>query len=312
MMESVRDALATRGIAARISGASQKFFTRLEVRDLANALRAVADPYDDFSLLATLYGPFGGLSLDSVVLLAKETPVVENLAEFVTVDSEDGERLSKFLAWFEPMREYADRLAAWEVIADLFAKTPYLEVLASHPSGERQIANARKLLMLASQEPLIGPLEYAELIRETQMLGHREGDAPYGGDQNRVTLSTIHSSKGLEYPIVVLAETNSTIDRMPGSVLVDAGRSLVATNFNRFMDARFRHLNGLQKERGREEEQRVLYVALTRARRRLCVVLYPPGKKLTLSGMLQGRERLDRYPGVRVRGTWAETPSQVD
>ena len=312
VMEAVREGLAKQGIAARISGASQKFFTRLEVRDLANALRAVADPYDDFSLLATLYGPFAGLSLDSVVLLATDPPVVESLADFIPPNEQDVIRLARFLTWFEPLRAYADRLSAWEVIAELFAKTQYLEVLAGHPEGDRQIANARKLLMMASQEPLIGPLEYAELIRETQILGHREGDAPYGAEQNLVTLSTIHSSKGLEYPVVVLAETNAKIDRKPGNVLIDPGSALVATNFNRYEDARFRHLNSIRSERGREEEQRVLYVALTRAKRRLCVVLFPPSKSLTLSGIIQGNEKLERLPGIRIRGAWSESPSQSD
>jgi ATP-dependent exoDNAse (exonuclease V) beta subunit len=272
----------------------------------------VADPYDDFSLLATLYGPFAGLSLDSVVLLGTDPPVVESLAEFNPPDERDAEQLARFIAWFEPLRAYADRLSAWEVIAELFAKTQYLEVLASHPQGDRQIANARKLLMMASQEPLIGPLEYAELIRETQILGHREGDAPYGAEQNLITLSTIHSSKGLEYPVVVLAETNGKIDRRPGNVLIDPGSAIVATNFNHYEDARFRHLNSMRTERNREEEQRVLYVALTRAKRRLCVVLFPPSKNLTLSGIIQGNDKLERLPGIRIRGAWSDSPRQPD
>ena len=289
-------------------------YSQLEsaIENVVSKLRAVADPYDDFSLLATLYGPFAGLSLDSVVLLATDPPVVESLADFIPPNEQDVIRLARFLTWFEPLRAYADRLSAWEVIAELFAKTQYLEVLAGHPEGDRQIANARKLLMMASQEPLIGPLEYAELIRETQILGHREGDAPYGAEQNLVTLSTIHSSKGLEYPVVVLAETNAKIDRKPGNVLIDPGSALVATNFNRYEDARFRHLNSIRSERGREEEQRVLYVALTRAKRRLCVVLFPPSKSLTLSGIIQGNEKLERLPGIRIRGAWSESPSQSD
>ena len=234
-------------------------------------------------------------------MLAQQKPVVEALEAFVSPIAEDAERLATFRGWFDRIRADADRFAAWEVIAQLFAETPYLEVLARHPHGDRQIANARKLLMMATQEPLVGPMAYAELIRETQNLGHREGDAPFGSDQNRVTLSTIHSSKGLEFPVVIVAETDRKVEGWADSVIVDSRQGLVAANFQRYQDAAYRYLNGRRKERNIEEEQRVLYVAMTRARRRLCLVVQPPSDKSTFSNWITGRTR-GALPGVVTRG----------
>ncbi len=290
------------GVESRIAGGSERFYARLEVRDLANALRAVADPYDDFSLLACLRSPVVGLSLDSVLLLGQEPRVVERLFTFAPPVEDDIAKLAAFLTWYLPLKGIGDRLSAWEVLSDIFARSEYLQALAKRPEGDQQLANVRKLLALAAREPELGPLEYAERIREIQDLRHREGDAPSGDEDEKVVmLMTIHKSKGLEYPVVVVPQTDLRLAGKTKELAIDARTGLVATKFGKVPAMMHAYLSELRKAREEEEELRVLYVALTRAKERLCICLYPDRGHKTLSKIIGDAVGQVPPPGVRVR-----------
>jgi ATP-dependent helicase/nuclease subunit A len=270
----LQEALRKNGVEARIAGGSERFYARLEIRDLANTLRALGDPYDDFALLATLRSPIAGLSLDSIAMLALQPPVVEALEEFESPMPEDKAILDRFKTWFLPLSAYADRLPAWEVLSEIFASSGYLEALARRPGATQLVANVRKLLTLASGEPGLGPLEYADQIREIQELRHKEGDAPAADDGAEVvTIMTIHTSKGLEFPVVVVPEMHYTLGGRAKAVEVEPRLGLVTTKFGKRPSIFHTWLETERKEREAQEELRVLYVALTRAQKRLCVTL---------------------------------------
>ncbi|HVL37794.1 MAG TPA: UvrD-helicase domain-containing protein [Fimbriimonadaceae bacterium] len=269
------------GMSARIVGGTERFYTRMEVRDLANVLRCVGDPSDDYALLCTLRSPVADLSLDSIVMLAyrakgESAGVAEILPSFEPPIEQDRPKLDDFLGWYLPLKGYGDRLAAWEVLSSLFAATPFLERLASRKNGHRQIANARKLLALAVSEPELGPLAYEARVREIQEIRHSEGDAPSDDEsENTLTLMTVHAAKGLEFPVVVLPEMHWMPKSDRKEVEVDprlgtfvAGFKKRPSNFHDWMAAR-RH------ERERQEEDRLLYVAMTRAKKRLCLCVHP-------------------------------------
>jgi ATP-dependent helicase/nuclease subunit A len=311
---NLQKALQQLGLPSRISGGSEKFYTRLEIRDLANALVALANPYDDFALLATLRSPFCGLSLDSIALLAKRAPVIEGLrnsrkpdnhndtstqrnttpdqatemiqgrergaTQLHTALHEDKEKIARFLDWFEPLSRYADRLPAWEVLAELYAGSGYLEALARRRNADQLLANVRKLLSLASQEPELGPVEYAQRIREIQNLRHREGDAPAEDDQaDLITIMTIHKAKGLEFDTVVVPEMHKPLDRKNEMLEIDPKLGVIVPRFGKPTSPYHAWIADTRKRKQAEEEERVLYVALTRAKRRLCVVAHPQTKK---------------------------------
>jgi ATP-dependent helicase/nuclease subunit A len=294
--------LEQHGVAARVSGGTERFYTRLEVRDLANALQAISDPYDDFALLALLRSPFVGLSLDALTLVARPEPtdgqdevsaalpLVDRLKGFTSPVPEDGLKLERFLRWFEELRQYADRLPAWEAVAALLAKTDYLENLAKRQDGRRLIANVRKLLSLAAQEPDLGPPEYADRIREIQQIRHKEGDAPAEDeDVDAVTIMTVHKAKGLEFPVVVVPDTHEKLGGRSEDVEVDLWLPhpdepgerdwMVAANFMNRPSMFHNWLAFRRRERDKEEEWRVMYVALTRAKERLCISLHPGGTR---------------------------------
>jgi ATP-dependent exoDNAse (exonuclease V) beta subunit len=299
---AIQQALNGMDIPNRISGGSERFYTRLEVRDLANSLRALADPYDDFALLATLRSPMVGLTLDSITLLGLKSPVIEALGSFEPPLVEDLPRIRTFLSWYIPLKEHADRLSAWEVLSELFAQSEYLPALARRAKGDQMLANARKLLTLAAQEPELGPLEFAERIREIQDLRHKEGDAPADDDDaDLVKIMTIHKAKGLEWDVVVIPQTDKRLSGRARDVVVEPSLGMVAAKFSKGQSIAHKFLTDRRKRRDDEEEKRVLYVALTRARKRLCICLVPPTSVPTVSKLLESVIDPGQMPGVRIR-----------
>ena len=154
--QRLKNGLDGEGIPARIAGGSERFYTRLEVRDLSNALRAVADPYDDYALLCALRSPIAGLSLDAIVHLAADGGgVVERLDPDRLSAEEDRARLAEFLRWYTPLSKVADRLPAGEALAEVFAASPFLTAMARREEaraggGERpQAPRTRPLGALA-------------------------------------------------------------------------------------------------------------------------------------------------------------------
>jgi ATP-dependent exoDNAse (exonuclease V) beta subunit len=294
--------LAEAGVAAEIVGGRERFYTRLEVRDMANVLRAVADPYDDFSLLACLRSPVVGLSLDSIILLGREPRIIDHLEAFEAATARDQEILAKFRSWYDPLREKGDRLSAWEIIAEVFARSNYLLALARRPHRDQIIANVRKLLTLAIDEPEFGPLQFAERIREIQDIVHKEGEAPIVDDESQaVRLMTIHKAKGLEFPVVVIPQTDRDMTSRKKEVVVEPRKGLVATNFSKGESQMLRFLNAGRRIREEAEELRVLYVAMTRARHRLCIAKTPVGPKRTISSVIEKSIGKQMPPGVRIR-----------
>lgn len=173
------------------------------------------------------------------------------------------------------------------------------------------LANVRKLLTLATQEPELGPVEFAEQIREIQRLAHKEGDAPVDDqEEDAFTIMTIHKAKGLEFEAVVLADVHSRLGARAAPVEVDARLGLVATKFERSDSLFHKWLSHRRKERELEEEMRVLYVAMTRAKRRLAVTAHPTPRN---PGSIAGKIAKTMNLGGRVPlGIVKRTPSSEE
>ena len=283
--------LTALGIKSRIVGGTERFYVRMEIRDLANILKCLADPYDDFALLAAMRSPIAAISLDSIAELALKKPVVEALEEFAPTHAEDAARIEQFRSWFKPLSGLADRMSAWEVLSEVLARSGYLEALAKRRRGERSIANVRKLLTLAAKEPELGPIEFAEQIREVQRLAHKEGDAPTDDDDaDTLTIMTIHKAKGLEFDCVVIPEVHANLMTPTSQVEVDATLGLVSTKFHKTETPFHRWIASRRKQREFEEQMRILYVAMTRAKRRLCIVADPKSKYANSFAAKVGKE----------------------
>lgn len=297
-------------VRSRIVGGNDRYFTRLEVRDLANALRALVNPADDFALLATLRSPFAGISMDALILLAKPQPEgpphgIDRLRS-TPLSEADRATVDQFLSWFEPLGAYADRLSAHEAIAELFARSPFLPRLLRRHNGTQAYANARKLLTMAAAEPTLSPEAFANQVQETSSLRHQEAEAEAHDGEEYVSLTTIHKAKGLEYPVVVVADIWKPFPQSKDGVVADPRLPMAVVQLHKGNKTSIydRFLRELEHERQKDEEWRTTYVALTRAKHRLCVVCPTGQGKVSVGREIPRLLRLkpeEPPPGLRIR-----------
>ena len=204
-LEQMQRELARIHIPARLGPRGKALLRRVEIKDLAHLLASTADPTARLSLLAVLHSPFASLSLDSVVILSQLRPLWPALLTAELNDPDEQLLLQEFLVWFVPLIAKADRTAAWEILSDALAHSPYLVAAAADSEREQVTANVRKAQMLTTEYPNHTAGEMADLLFQ---VGDLTLDLPDAQTHNEtdpiVTLSTIHSAKGLGWPITVV------------------------------------------------------------------------------------------------------------
>ncbi|MDX2066314.1 MAG: UvrD-helicase domain-containing protein [Fimbriimonadaceae bacterium] len=287
---SLRTALDALGVANSAVDLTDQFYARREVRDLAHTLTAIADPFSDFDVLAMLRSDAVGISVDGLVTLAQTSPVVDSMADIPLLRQFDRARIDECLAWYRPLRHHADRMTAWEVLSQVFKHSPYLSRIAAGPDGKRAVSNARKLLAMAATMPDRGPAAFAERIWEIESLSHREGDAPtFDPDDRSIQFMTIHKSKGLEFDHVVLMDLGQEVSRRlnttglekhPNTGLFGIGTLDPGSLLSQLAAY-------ARKRTEREEAERRLYVAMTRAKRQLILVTPKVFRKGSLGHPIQ-------------------------
>ncbi|MBV6458766.1 MAG: ATP-dependent helicase/nuclease subunit A [Fimbriimonadaceae bacterium] len=302
---SVSRTLATAGLRSRILGGSQDFYTRMEIRDMANMVHVLTGSTEILRLLAALHSPIIGLSLDACVRLAAQDDPFAALALLEPVAEGDADAIRLIKEWMLPLREYGDRMTAWELVAEILYATPYLASIARRPDKDQRLANVRKLQSIAASDMNVTGRQFAEALRDVHRLQHKENDAiAYDREDDAAIISTIHKAKGLEFPVVVLPylgewKPQVTFGR---KTEVQPATGLVVLSERDIMQCgRFRLLRHCQEGQEAEREQhRNLYVAMTRAKERLCLgVLGNPQTKslaITLISALGDKPR-----GVRHR-----------
>ncbi|MBL8067900.1 MAG: UvrD-helicase domain-containing protein [Armatimonadetes bacterium] len=299
-LAAIKDRLDSLGIASEASGSTESLFTRMEARDMANLLDCCADSGNDYALACLLHSPYVGLSLDSVVMLGQKPGIYEQLEGFDYPVEGDRDKVEEFLGWFKGVRAFCDRFSAFEIVNRAFTYSPYLPALGRMVNGERNIANARKLLVLATAMPDLTPIQLADRLRHLQAVAGREPLAPLHDPGDPVVrLMTAHRSKGLEFENVVLYGPDFRVKQREDKVEANFRAGVAFTQLkgkNLVCDA-VRALN--RSEQG-DEELRLLYVACTRAKERLILCTFAPDVK--------GREKstLHRLLSHIPRGDYAK------
>ncbi|MGO9760551.1 MAG: UvrD-helicase domain-containing protein [Solirubrobacteraceae bacterium] len=267
------------------------FWGHQQIGDLISYLRALANPLDERALYAALASPLAGCSRDCLALLADaaragrgglwETALaaVDHGAEGVALGlaPADYAALASFCARLQGERRETSRRTLSGLIERAIEASGYREHVLTLDWPERRLANVHKLLRLARRfeasegRDLRAFLDHVQYLEEAVKA---EPDAPVEGvEPDAVRLMTIHAAKGLEFPVVCLADLGRQPNTQTPDLLVDGDR--VGLRLMRLDGARsspaLEYEQLCQERRGREadEEDRILYVAMTRARERL-------------------------------------------
>jgi len=271
-VELYEAALRKYGIEYYVVG-GHAFYAQQEVFDLVNLLRAVASRADDLSLAAALRSPFFSVADETLYWLAQHPDGLgAGLLACALPESYDAAERGKIryaAATLAALREAKDRLPIAALVQEALRLTGYDALLTAEFLGERKLANLHKLIDQAREMDAAGIFHLgdylAQLAEFTRQQPKEPPAATLAENADVVRLMTIHQSKGLEFPIVVVPDLNA---RHQGShellvcdpelgPLVKAKRDpgLVALEM-------YRVVNG---EEERAERSRLLYVATTRA-----------------------------------------------
>ncbi len=287
-MAAYERALELAGVPA-VATQGRGWWSRREVQDLINHLRVVVNPLDEPALLGALAAPFAGLGTDDLARLAltrrgragasalgrrrRPPPGATRTAISRVWTPLRGRPLASYVALVERERRTGAAGGPAELLGRAVAETGYDVHALQGPGGLRRMANVRKLIALAdaytarSGPDLRGFADHATAELDA---GAPTPDAPLevGADQ-AVRLMTIHGAKGLEFPVVIVADLGRQGGGGIPAVLVDddhVGLRLPPLHDDP-AEAAFDYdlLDEARVAAEIEEERRVLHVAVTRA-----------------------------------------------
>ncbi|MBA2872044.1 ATP-dependent helicase/nuclease subunit A [Anoxybacillus calidus] len=271
---------------------SSGYFEATEVSIMLSLLKIIDNPYQDIPLAAVLRSPIVGLDENELAMIRihnRKGTYYEALISFlneVPTDTQEQKlqhRLRKFYHQLQQWRTKARQSSLADLIWQLYSETHFYDFVGGMPGGKQRQANLRALYDRARQYEATsfrGLFRFLRFVERMQNRGDDLGAARALGEQEDVVrLMTIHSSKGLEFPVVFVAglARRFNMKDINRSYLLDKELGFAT----RFVDAKLRisypTLPQLAMKRKLRfdllaEEMRVLYVALTRAKEKLYLI----------------------------------------
>lgn len=250
----------------------KNFYRNQEINDFLNLLRVLDDKEDKIALAGVLRSPLGGFTDEELYQIARRGELSRQAR---TAD----ERLAAFYRLLNELAAKAGRVPLKELLDETLRQTFLAEACAAAYEGEQSAANIYKLISLAVGYALETPSTLGQFLSRVQTLMEDElarlSATLSDGALSAVSVMTVHKSKGLEFPVVILAD----ISKKDGSS--SAGKDAHIYSWAHGMhglrvgglaDLNLAFLEEEQKKHGKCEEVRVAYVALTRAREKLLLV----------------------------------------
>jgi DNA helicase-2/ATP-dependent DNA helicase PcrA len=227
-----------------------RFYERKEIKDVMAYLRVVYSPSDSLSLRRILNVPARGIGATTLAALDEEVTltgrplwdVLENVGSVSQVQARTRAKLAEFASLIVSLRAERDRLGVTELTQRVLERSGYQSMLEAENTIEAQtrLENVQELLSKTRQfeaetetPTLSGFLENVSLVADIDSLDV---------NADAVTMMTLHAAKGLEFPVVFLVGMEENI---------------------------FPHLRSMEKDSEMEEERRLCYVGITRAKEAL-------------------------------------------
>lgn len=263
------------------------FFAATEIDTMLSLLAVLDNPRQDIELAAVLRSPVGGLEAADLATI-RTLSAGGDFYDAVVAAAAAAEQplrgaLRKFLRRLDAWRTLARRRPLSEVVWTLLAETKYFAYAGAMPGGRQRQANLRALHHRARQFDTFqrhGLSRFLEFVRRLQAVDSDLGTAPAVGEADDVVrIMSVHNSKGLEFPIVIVMAVGRDFHGRTGRSDIAFQRKLgIGARFVhdewRVSEPSLLHEAVVHRQRAEQlaEEMRVLYVALTRAKERLIIV----------------------------------------
>ncbi|MFN4916006.1 MAG: UvrD-helicase domain-containing protein [Ignavibacteria bacterium] len=278
MVNILMAALRAEGIPYFTSG-NKGFYTSPAIVDIRNYLTFLSNPNDDLALASILISPFFSVGDDALFAMRmkySDGGLWQNMIEYVHEHDaiDDVKKAYEILLGF---RDKAQTMSLPILIHSMLEASHWRNIVKRMDDGEQWIANAEKLIGIAREFEQRGFRHIHAFVDELELSAEYddEPEAPIINSENAVNLMTIHASKGLEFPIVFLYDTNAK-ERSTQPALYESdqfGIGLPLIKEYRVAGSHETEQSLLSMAIGMErrsrlisEKKRLLYVALTRAK----------------------------------------------
>lgn len=265
------------------------YFDSVEVKNLLCMLSVIDNARDDIALAGSLRSPFASVSSEELACIrglcrtGDLWTAIQNYGMQKNARPELKEKLERFCHGVKRWKELKTYSTIRELIWDILNTTGYYDYVGAMPGGARRQGNLVRLMEKASsyeKTSYHGLFDFLRYIEKMKVTEQDFGEtAVISGEDDMVRIMTIHKSKGLEFPVVLLCGCGKMFNQQDtkDTVLVDADGYL-GVNY-KYLDKHYfektekrnclaRHI----KEENLAEELRVLYVAMTRAKEKLILI----------------------------------------
>jgi ATP-dependent exoDNAse (exonuclease V) beta subunit len=267
------DALEARGVRHLLVG-GRAFHGREEIETLRAALTAIEWPDDQLSVFATLRGALFAIGDEELLEYRHHHARAFHPFRVPNTLPDHLEPIGAALRVIAELHHKRNRRPVAETITRLFEATRAHVGFALRRAGEQVLANALHVAELARQYELSGGISFRGFIDALRQAADegQAAEAPIVEEgTDGVRLMTVHKAKGLEFPVVILADITAKIAPVEASRHIDATRGLCALRIGGWSPRDLLLQQPIEQAREREEGIRVAYVAATRARDLLVV-----------------------------------------
>ena len=266
------DALEARGIRHLLVG-GRAFHDREEIETLRSALMAIEWPEDQLSVFATLRGGLFAIGDEELLEYHQSAGRFHPFRVPQTLPPHL-HHVREALALLASLHRERNRRPVADTISTLLGRTRAHVGFVLRPGGEQALANVLHVAELARQYEMDGGMSFRGFVDTLQAEAaiRQAAEAPIleeGSDG--VRLMTVHKAKGLEFPVVILADITARLTPYEAGRHIDPRRQLCALRIGGWSPKDLNDQRGLELDREKAEGERVAYVAATRARDLLVV-----------------------------------------
>ncbi len=284
-VENYENTLRSEGIPYIVEG-GKLFFTRQEIRDLANAMWVIEDPWDSLSLVSVLRSPLFGFSDEEIFISVRRYGKISYL-EPGDERGKESTDLNEALNLLADLHRGRNVRGPAETLDRLLHRTGYIHFCCLRSHGDQIVLNIRKIIQRAKEFERRGNSfrSFARWFREQDEQEAAEGEFPMldeGG--NAIKMLTIHKSKGLQFPVVIVANLVQTLGPPP-RIILKKGHGLSLKLGKEWKTGDYDKMADEEKVKDYAESVRLLYVAATRARD-ILVIPKSPSKKRSYFEMI--------------------------
>ncbi len=281
------------------------YFSAFEVQIVLNYLRIIDNPLQDIALASVMLSPIADFTtneLAKIRILNKDGRLYKALKDYLEA-GDDIELVKKTVSFLDKL-DYFSKKARYEsvfnLINEIYEKTDILSFAAAMPAGIQRAANLKMLLQKAAafeKTSYSGVFNFVRYIDEIESASEDFGEANiFSDNSDSVRIMTIHKSKGLEFPIVFISGINHKFNftDMNKGILIhkNLGIGIDAVDYenNKKKKGFYKKIiyNEMKKDL-LQEELRILYVAMTRAKEKLIFTGISPDLESQMVNAMQSR-----------------------